>query len=646
MLFTDFEKIMNKYVNTRNLAAMYQASAEKYGDLPAFASKLNKNVWTAITFGELYETGVNLASGLIELGVRAKDHIAILSDNSVEWIIADYGVILCGAADVPRGTDITEDEITYILDHADVQVVFVENLQMLKRVQKHLPVLKKIKTLILMDKEVTPPAGVLAMQDVIANGKLQREKGCKKVEELIEAIEEDWLFTLIYTSGTTGAPKGVMLTHRNMLSQIERLPVEVHSNDRILSILPISHIFERVFEMITISVGCCTYYTNVRTIGEDMKLVQPTFMASAPRLWENLYLKIIDNVRLAHPIRRMLFSAAYFCSHVFQDTLAFFESRKIDLKGRYLITSLILLVYNVIRWALILVPYGILNAGVMERIRIAVGGSFKGSVSGGGALPIHIDQFFNYIGIPVLEGYGMTETSPIMAVRTYKNLVIGTVGPFFPDTEIRIVDDNTGEILYPNTSKQGNGRGLRGVIHARGPQVMKGYYKDETTTNELLKDGFMNTGDIGMITFNDCLKIIGRAKDTIVLNSGENVEPSGIEHKLLQSPFIDQCMVVGQDEKFIGVLIVPSLNELQRSGFKVQTLEEAANNNLVKETIDLEIKNEILNNDRFKSYEKVRDFILIPKAFEPGDELTGKLSMKRHVITEKYQKVITEMYRR
>ncbi|MDP2423028.1 MAG: AMP-binding protein [Bacteroidales bacterium] len=637
---------MSNLENVKNVAAMYQASARKYGELPAFATKLSPTKWKAITYGELYETGLNLATGLIDLGVKAKEHIAILSDNRVEWIIADYGVQLCGAADVPRGSDITDSEITYILDHADVRVVFVENTEMLARLQVHLPVLKKITAVILMIESSASHKGVLTLQEVIENGKKSRENGSKKAEERIAAIEEDSLFTLIYTAGTTGVPKGVMLTHKNMISQVEQVPIQVYTNDRVLSILPVWHIFERVFEMMAINVGCCTYYSNRRTIAEDLKQVQPSFLGSAPRLWENLYQKIKENVRKAHPIRRMLFSAAYFCSHVFQDSVAFFYFRKPDLRGRNLFTSLLLAVYNAIRWVLILVPYGILNAGVMERIRLSVGGSFKGSVSGGGALPLHIDQFFNYIGIPVLEGYGMTETSPILAVRSYERLVIGTVGPVFPGTEIKILDINSGEILYPNPSKPHNGRGLKGVIHARGPQVMKGYYKEEEKTREVLQDGFMNTGDIGMITFNNCLKLFGRTKDTIVLFGGENVEPIAIEAKLLESAFIDQCMVVGQDEKSLGALIVPSLNELQRSGISVQTLEEAANNEKVKKLIAAEIKREISKDQRFKSYEKVRDFILLPKALEVGDELTGKLSLKRYIITEKYKKNITEMNRR
>ncbi len=637
---------MNEKQTVKNVAAMYLASAQKYGDLPAFATKINNTGWKAITFSELYETGLNLATGLISLGVKAREHVAILADNRVEWIIADYGVQLCGAADVPRGSDITDEEILYILDHADVKVIFVENEKMLERVKKQLQNLSKIEKIIVMDSAGQFSDNVLLLNQVIESGKVKRENGNREAEDRISAIQPDWLFTLIYTSGTTGHPKGVMLTHINIISQVELMPIEIHTNDRVLSILPVWHIFERVFEMITIHVGCCTYYTHAKSIGEDLKQVQPSFLGSAPRLWESLYLKINEGVRRAHPIRRMLFHAAYFCSHIFQDAVAFFYSRKLNLNNRNILTSLFLVIYNVIRWILILVPYGILNTGVMERIRLSVGGSFKGSISGGGALPIHIDQFFNYIGIPVLEGYGMTETSPIIAVRDYKHLVIGTVGPIFPQTEIKILDINSGELLYPNPAKPQNGKGLKGVVHVRGPQVMKGYYKEEQKTSEILIDGFVNTGDIGLMTFNNCLKLYGRAKDTIVLLSGENVEPQGIESRLLESLFIDQCMVIGQDEKFLAALIVPSLIELQRAGIAVNSLAEAAETATVKKIIIEELKRESLDNNRFKAFEKIHHFILLPKTFEVGDELTGKLSLKRHVITEKYKSNINEIYRR
>lgn len=631
-------------LNATNIAELYQQAAAEYSDRAAFATKQKDRTWKPITYKELYETGLNLATGLIDAGVEQREHVGLLADNRVEWIIADCGCQLAGAADVPRGSDVTDEDIVYILNHSDAKVTFVENLKLLEKIQNVKSKLKKVKKIILMDQSEEAPNGVLHMNDLIEKGRQLRADGDRRAEERIAAIDSHDLFTLIYTSGTTGAPKGVMLMHKNILSQIHRMPVPLSPLDRVLSILPIWHIFERVFEMFTIYSGACTYYTNVRYLGDDLKKVRPTFMGSAPRLWENIYSKILENVEKAHPVRRALFHIAYFLSKQYQGSLYFLSGHLLDMHGRNPVVSFFRGILNIIRWIIVLPFYGLFNASVLERLRLAAGGDLKASISGGGALPPHIDQFFNYIGIPVLEGYGMTETAPVIAARDFRNLVIGTVGPIFPDTELRIVDLNTGEILYTNTDKSGKGRGLKGEIHVRGEQVMKGYYKNEEATNKVLKDGWMNTGDLGMVTFNDCLKIMGRSKDTVVLSSGENVEPVPIENKLLESPFIDHLMITGQDEKFLTALVVPSVEGFSEIGIGGD-VAQLANDPEVQKKIAKEIKHSISGEMGFKSFERVPDFRLISKPFEVGDELTNLFKLKRHVITEKYQDLIDDMYR-
>lgn len=254
-----------------------------------------------------------------------------------------------------------------------------------------------------------------------------------------------------------------------------------------------------------------------------------------------------------------------------------------------------------------------------------------------GALPKHIDEFFNNIGIPVFEGYGLTETSPTISVRTLEKLIIGTVGPLYANTEIRLMDINSGKQIYPGT----NGFGVKGEIHVKGPQVMKGYYKNKEATDKVLKDGWFNTGDLGVMTFNRCLKIVGRSKETIVLLSGENVEPTPIENKLLQSEYIDQCMVLGQDRKFLTAFIVPKLDKFKQYG---SSMEAISQDKETQKIIREEIKKLISTENGFKSFEKIQDFRLLPKPFEIGDELTAKLSVKRHVVTEKYSKLLESMY--
>ncbi|MBE2203192.1 MAG: AMP-binding protein [Chthoniobacterales bacterium] len=633
-------------INAPTLTEVYAGAAERFGDLPAFARKDASGKFLPCSFRELYETGLNLATALIHLGVQAGDHVGLLADNRLEWIFCDYGVLLAGAADVPRGTDITEDEMAYILTHADVRVVFVENLTTLERLQRCHHRLRKIEKIVLMSAGGEPPRGVLRLEDLVADGAERRRAGDQSALKRAADVKPEDLFTIIYTSGTTGTPKGVPLTHANMCSQIANLPFELEPGDRTLSILPIWHSYERIFEMVAIAMGACTYYTSLRSIGEDLKVVRPTLMASAPRLWESLYQKILSNVRNSPPLRRLLFHAAYACARTVHRAERFFLGQELDLSGRRLSAKLTLSARRAVGWLLAILPHRILDRLVLSKLRGIVGGRFRGTISGGGALQPHVDEFFNFIGIPVLEGYGLTETSPVLAVRTWSNLVIGTVGHPYPGTEVRLVDLHTGEILYPSTWKRGHGRGLRGEIHVRGPQVMKGYHKDPAGTDRVLRDGWFNTGDIGMITFNNCLKILGRSKDTIVLLSGENVEPVPIEARLVGSALIEQCMVVGQDEKNLGALIVPALDGFRAAGLKVAQLPEILQREDAHRLMDGEIRRLVNAEAGFKPFERIAVWRFIPKSFEVGDELTNTYKLKRHVITERYPEVIAEMFPR
>ena len=631
-------------IAAENLAEVYRLAAEKYGDLPAFASRIRSGGFKPLSYRDLYDFGLFLGTALIELGVEARNHVALLADNRVEWNIVDYAVLMCGAADVPRGTDVTNQEIEYILNHSDSRVVFVENKRLLDRLIRIMPKLEKVQHLILMDPKAEAPKGVLHLYQLVERGKELRSSGDRKVEERMAQIKPDDLFTLIYTSGTTGVPKGVQLTHANMASQVRNLPFPLEPDDRLLSILPVWHSYERVFQMIAISNGCCTYFTSLRSIADDLKRVKPTIMASAPRLWENLYLRIMKNVRESHWIRRGLFRAAYFSSRMVKGPLFFFSGKEVDIEGLGLGTKIGKSLVGGLKIVLFLPLYVALNAVVLEKLRQIVGGSFKGTVSGGGALQPHVDEFFNYIGVPVKEGYGLTETAPVVAVRTVRKLVIGTVGPLYKGTQIRIVDLNTGEILFPNSAHRGNGRGLKGEIHVKGPQVMKGYYKNPEATAKVLKDGWFSTGDIGMYTFNDCLKIMGRSKDTIVLLNGENLEPIPIEAKLCESPLVDQCMVVGQDQKHLAALVVPSLEGFEETGILAESLAELADNESVRRLLQEEAKRLISADNGFKPFERIQRLRLLGKPFEVGDELTNTFKIKRYVVDEKYRDLIRELF--
>ncbi len=635
---------MRHRIISENLALLYQGAAEKFGALPAFAIRESPLQWKPVSYNELYQKGLDLATGLIDLGVQAREHVGLFGDNRFEWILADYGVQLCGAADVPRGRDVSDNEFCYIIDHASIKVLFVETHEFQERIISLKDKLPALREIILLDSNASPLEGVRKLKDVCEQGAKLREQGDRRAEQRIAGIKPDDLFTLIYTSGTTGHPKGVMLTHSNMISQIRNIPGCHNMNDRLLSVLPIWHIFERVIEMYTISFGGCTYYSSIQTIGEDMRNVEPTFMASAPRLWEKLHEKILKGVKASHPVRQILFHIAYFLSRQYNASTYFITNKNLKLKQQAWWKRFILLPFHLVRWTIVLPWYGFFNAAVLERIRLGVGGSLVATISGGGALPIHIDRFFNYMGIPVLEGYGMTETSPVISVRSIDNLVVGTVGPPIPETEIRIAHPETGEILYPNKNLPYGGMSQRGEILVRGPQVMKGYYREKELTSITLRDGWLHTGDLGIITYNNCLKILGRCKATIVLSSGENVEPEPIEMRLQQSQFIDHCMLVGQDKKYLGALIVPALTEFNQAGFSEKTLEELAANPETYKVIRNEIHRMTSVSNGFKRYEQVRDFRLLTRNFDIGKELTNLYKIKRHEVENRFNNIIGDLY--
>lgn len=616
----------------KTLADLYELAARRFGDRTSFLTRKGA-AFGGPTFAQLYEQGLDLATALIQLGVEQREHVALIADNRLEWMIADYGVILAGAADVPRGTDITDSELKYILNHAECRVAFLENEALVLRVEALRSELPQLRQVILLSPESRALNGTLHILDLIEQGRVLRREGNRSVEVRRALIAPQDLFTLIYTSGTTGAPKGVMLTHAAMISQIQNLPMTISPNDRVLSILPVWHIFERVFEMIAIHSGCATYYTNVRRLREDLALVRPTFMASAPRLWESIYAGVMSKMAEASGLKRGLFRAALFTSERVRGSARLIRRKELRLERESILGYLLRLPWALLQMALFLLPWLLLDLVVLSKIRGAAGGKLRASVSGGGALPMHIDLFFNNIGIPVLEGYGLTETCPVVAVRSLNQLVVGTVGPLYANTELRLVDLTTGEVFF-TSDRPNEGRGRKGEIHVRGPQVMRGYFRNKAATELVLSaDGWFNTGDLGIMTFNNCLKLVGRSKETIVLMSGENVEPVPIENKLLQSPLIDHVMVVGQDRKFLGALIVPAASEFRDVSDDHAVLAESS---VVRTRIRAEVKRLVSGEHGFKGFERVVDVALLPKTFVVGDELTAKLSLKRHVIWEKY----------
>lgn len=638
----------NRIVSS-DLASLYREAGDRWGNAPAFATRRADGFFHSVGFREWRDRSLDLAEALIGLGLSARDHVAILSDNRFEWILSDAAVQFCGAADVPRASDITPAEISYILDHAAVGVAFVENETVLAKVlsvRKELPFLKH---LVLMEKgrdsgSLPCDLPVHFIGDLELSGRELRLRGGRQAEERIRGINPEDLYTIIYTSGTTGHPKGVRLSHRSILSQVANLPFDLTPGDRSLSILPIWHVYERVFEMLSIACGLCTHYTSLRNLGEDLRTARPTIMASAPRLWEALYQRILSGVKKTSPVKRSLFHAAVRSAHAVRRARAFFAGLELDLVGRSAMQSLLLGIRHASSWLLWFLPWFLLDRIVLNKLRSVTGGCLRGTISGGGALPPHVDAFFNDLGIPVLEGYGLTESGTVLAVRTWGRLVIGTVGPPFPGTELRIVDPADGTVVWPDPVRRDKGCGRRGEIQAKGPQLMSGYHRDPEKTASVLREGWLSTGDLGVMTFNGCLKIVGRCKETIVLLGGENVEPLPIESKLLESPLIDQCMVVGQDRKHLGVLVVPSLAGFSEAGIDAADVGSLAADPRSRARILVEIRVLISGENGFKPFERIAAVELLGKAFQPGEELTMTFKLRRHVIAEKHAAKIAAMF--
>lgn len=677
-----------------NLAEVYRESAEKFGPRPAFWYKNAQKEYQALTYKELYEDGLALSEALIDLGIKARDNIGVLADNRVEWIVADCAVLLAGCANVPRGSDVTDSEVVYILNHSEAKVVFLENDKVYEKFKNNKSQLKTVKTVIIMDKDSKLKASpsLIHFQDLLKKGRDLRAKGKKESEKRTAAIKPDDLFTMIYTSGTTGMPKGVMLMHSNMIHQMHYVVprvAKVTPDDRMLSILPVWHIFERVVEYFAIINGGSTYYTKVTELRNDIQKARPTFMASAPRVWESIYNGIytkINDPKQTPPVRRLLFNVAYFFSKHYYASIRFLKGLEVDYEGRNIFQSLFTGLISIIKLlltgpftvtiisllsALFLLPEGsgfktplyviaglgvifnslTLDRIVLSKIRQATGGHLRATLSGGGALQKHVDAFFMDIGITVLEGYGMTETGPVISARTFERPIMGSVGDIVPLSQVQLRDD-AGHVLCHIDDKRNilSGKmGVKGVVHLKGPQIMRGYYKNPEVTKKTIVDGWLNTGDIGMINFKKTLTLTGRAKDTIVLLGGENVEPVPIENKIDESPYIKQSMVVGQDQKVLGAIIVPDFDMLmpwaEENGVTETKPEKLITNPKVIDFYKKEVRNYNSVKTGFKNFEQVQYVTLVTKPFEVGDELTNLMKMKRHIITEKYKDRILELYK-
>ena len=497
-----------------------------------------------------------------------------------------------------------------------------------------------------MDSEYKKPAKktevvITTFNDILEKGKEKLQKNSNAFEkELNKGTAED-LATIIYTSGTTGEPKGVMLTHNNFLHQVKQIPnILIISHDDVwLSVLPVWHSFERIIEYVVL--GSCSAQAYSKPVGKimlkDMAEVKPAFMASVPRIWEGIRAAIYRNINSEGGIKKSLFYFFVAVGILHETFLNMYKGLLPQFRKRYRAVDITISIIPLI----LLTPFRLLgNLLVFGKLKKLLGGKFVAAVSGGGALPAYVDKFFGAAGILLLEGYGLTETAPVVSVRLQRAPVPSTVGPMLAGTEVRIMDDKM-NVLPP---------GHKGVVYIKGPQVMKGYYKKPDETRKVLsEDGWLNTGDLGILTHKGELKIIGRVKDTIVLLGGENIEPDPIESAILESDYIEQVIVLGQDQKFLAALVIPNLDEVEKyateNDISYIDRESLVDIPEINELIYDEIHNRVSPQNGFKPFEIIYKIKLLAKPFQVGRELTQTLKMKRNVINEIYAKEIKELFK-
>lgn len=632
-----------------NLALMF---IEQVHALPHIVMQYSKNadsVFVPTTYGQLLEEVASFSAGLVELGVAAGNHIGLIADNRKEWLISDLAILGLGAADVPRGCDATEQELAYILSWSECSLAVLENERQLMKLVARKSELPRLATAILFDApsaSATEAAGaagikVLLFADVFAAGARRRAAKPGEYEAAAARVKRDDVATIIYTSGTTGEPKGVMLSHANFMHQTEVLPeiIDLKPGQIWLSVLPVWHSFERIVQYAIIAVHDSIAYS--KPIGAimlpDFQAIQPDWMASVPRIWESVKDGIYRNIRQSSPVTRALFTFFVWIGESFSYLRNMMFGLLPDFGNRSRMLDAVLPVIPL----LILAPFrGLGELLVFRKIKTKLGGNFKAGISGGGAMPASVDIFFNAIGVQILEGYGLTETAPVIGLRPQRKPVMGTVGPAIRGTEFKLLDEAGHDV----------GTCTKGVVHVKGPQVMLGYYKKpELTAQVLSSDGWLNTGDLGMLTTQRFLKLTGRAKDTIVLLGGENVEPLPIEQRICDSQYISQAVVLGQDQRFLVALIIPNQDAIlawaKDNTIPIVDYETLLAQAEIKELIDYEINQAVNAKTGFKSFERIFRFELLAKPFEVGTELSAKQEVKRHVVAELYKHQINRMFR-
>ena len=569
----------------------------KYNRADVLNAKI-KGQYVPMAIDEVIASANAISLGLLNLGINRDDKVAIISANRPEWVLADFGIAQLGAVSVPIYPTMSDADTEFILNDATVKVIFVADRELFDKIN---PIAARVASVqAIYSFDFLDSCG--SLNALMEAGKSQPLT--ESLDQLKSEVKGDDLLTLIYTSGTTGTPKGVMLTHSNLISNVtgaqEVCPV--NNTHKVLSFLPLSHIFERMLTYLYLYVGAGIYYAeNLDTIGENLKEVKPFAFSTVPRLLEKVYDKIVAKGEDLSGIKRKLFFWALDLGHRYE----------LDGKNGWWYEQQLKLA----------------NKLIFIKWREALGGNVGVIVSGAAALQARLARVFTAAQINVLEGYGLTETSPVITVNRMEKgkRGFGSVGVTIRDVEVKIAED--GEIL------------------CKGPNVMKGYYKRQDATNEVIKDGWFHTGDIGKFE-NGLLYITDRKKEMFKTSGGKYIAPQPMENKFKESTLIEQIMVIGENRKHPAALIVPAfavlVQKLQAENIEEKDPIKLVEHARVRELIQAEVDR---MNQSFGSYEGIKKFILLPHEWSvAGGEMTPKLSLKRRVILEKFSKDIESIY--
>jgi long-chain acyl-CoA synthetase len=590
-----------------SLAEMFFTVADRFSSKTAYMFK-KEGTYQSISFKDAADKVNSIAGGLAELGVRAGDKVALLSENRLNWAMIDYAILALGAVNVPIYPSLLSKHVEYLVNDSESVAILISNKDQyakVKEIQSKCPTLKNV---IVMDMDESND--YLTINQLMNKGKKFNDNNPDYIDNQIKNIKADDLATIIYTSGTTGEPKGAMLMHSNFIANIEggKESVYVDEKDTFLSFLPLCHVFERMVGhfLATYSGSTIAYAESIETVADNMGEVHPTVMASVPRLYEKIYAKVLANVEDGPGLKRKIFYWAIGVGKAYINAVMYKKPISSGLKFKRNLAFKL----------------------VFSKLAERVGGNMRFFASGGAPLSKEIAEFFGSAGLMILEGYGLTETSPIISVNQVDRFRYGTVGHPLNNVEVKIAED--GEIL------------------TRGPHIMIGYYNKEEETKEAIDEqGWFHTGDIGLIDEEGFLKITDRKKNIIVNAGGKNIAPQAIENALVINKYIEQALVIGDKRKFCTAVIVPSFEVVgewaKEKGISFENDEQLVQAQEVKDLFMEEVN--ILNND-LASYESIKKITLSDHLFSiESGELTPSLKVKRKIVEENFKSKIEDLYK-